>query len=210
MTRKYADALTRIERDYGVPEPVIAAFWGLETDFGAFMGNFSALRSLATLAYDCRRPDYFHAELLDALRIVDRGYLEPENMRGAWAGELGQVQFTPSNYLKYAVDYDGDERRDLVGSVEDALASTANYIRALGWKRDEPCARRRHRALAGIGAGDSPAAILLGRCRSRTRRREAAPPRPQAGGADPADGATWPGLPGLREFRHLLGVEPEF
>jgi lytic murein transglycosylase len=138
MIRKYSDALTRIERDYGVPGPVIAAFWGLETDFGAFMGNFSALRSLATLAYDCRRPDYFHAELLDALRIVDRGYLEPENMRGAWAGELGQVQFTPSNYLKYSVDYDGDERRDLVGSVEDALASTANYIRALGWKRGEP------------------------------------------------------------------------
>jgi len=138
LLEKHARTFARIERDYGVPGPVIVAFWGLETDFGGYMGEFSSLRSLATLAYDCRRPDYFRAELIDALKIVDRGDIRPTDMRGAWAGELGQVQFTPSNYLKYAVDYDGDGRRDLVGSVPDALASTANYLNSLGWRRGEP------------------------------------------------------------------------
>jgi lytic murein transglycosylase len=137
LLQKHAATFERIERDYGVPGPVILAFWGLETDYGAFMGDFSSLRSLASLAYDCRRPDYFRAELIDALKLVDRGDIAPGEMRGAWAGELGQVQFTPSNYLKYAVDYDGDGRRNLVGSVPDALASTANYLKHLGWRRGE-------------------------------------------------------------------------
>jgi len=135
---EHSATFSRIEREFGVPGPVIVAFWGLETDYGAFTGGFSSLRSLATLAYDCRRPDYFRAELLDALKIVEDGHLVPRQMQGAWAGELGQVQFTPSNYLKYAVDYDGDGRRDLVGSVPDALASTANYLKALGWRAGEP------------------------------------------------------------------------
>lgn len=138
LLQKYASTFARIERDYGVPGAVVTAFWGLETDYGAFMGNFSSLRSLATLAYDCRRPDYFRDELIAALTIVERGDLAPAKMTGAWAGELGQVQFTPTNYLKHAVDYDGDGRRDLVGSVPDALASTANYLKALGWRREEP------------------------------------------------------------------------
>ena len=127
-----------IERDFGVPGPVIVAFWGLETDYGAFTGDYSSLRSLATLAYDCRRPDVFRVELIDALRLIESGDLTPEEMTGAWAGELGQVQFTPSNYLKYAVDYDGDRRRDLVGNIPDALASTANYLKAIGWRGGEP------------------------------------------------------------------------
>jgi lytic murein transglycosylase len=138
LLAQYADTLKRIDKDYGVPGPVIVAFWGLETDFGAFTGDYASLRALATLAYDCRRPDYFKSELLDALTLIDRGDLRPSQMKGAWAGELGQVQFTPSNYLKYAVDYDGDGRRDLVGSVPDALASTARYLSAIGWKRGEP------------------------------------------------------------------------
>jgi lytic murein transglycosylase len=138
LLSNHADTFKRIERDFGVPGAVIVAFWGLETDYGAFTGNFSSLRSLATLAYDCRRPDYFRAELLDALRIVDAGHLAPKDMVGAWAGELGQVQFTPSNYLKYAVDYDRDGRRDLVRSVPDLLASTGNYLRSLGWRAGEP------------------------------------------------------------------------
>ena len=138
LLKKHVETFARIERDYGVPGPVITAFWGLETDYGAFTGGFSSLRSLATLAYDCRRPDHFRAELMDALRLLEGGDLVPEEMTGAWAGELGQVQFTPSNYVKYAVDYDGDGRRDLVGSVPDALASTANYLKAIGWRADEP------------------------------------------------------------------------
>jgi lytic murein transglycosylase len=137
LLKEHSALFAAIERDFGVPGPVIVAFWGLETDYGAFSGGFSSLRSLATLAFDCRRPDYFRAELLDALRIVDRGDIAPSKMTGAWAGELGQVQFTPSNYLKHAVDYDGDGRRDLVGSVPDALASTANYLKSLGWRAGE-------------------------------------------------------------------------
>ena len=138
LLKKHSETFARIERDYGVPGPVITAFWGLETDYGAFTGGFSSLRSLATLAYDCRRPEHFRAELMDALQLLERGDLVPEEMTGAWAGELGQVQFTPSNYVKYAIDYDADGRRDLVGSVPDALASTANYLKAIGWRANEP------------------------------------------------------------------------
>jgi lytic murein transglycosylase len=138
LLAKHAEIFNRIERDYGVPGAVIVAFWGLETDYGAFTGDYSSLRSLATLAYDCRRPEFFAEELVAALKVVDRGDIAPEAMRGAWAGELGQVQFTPTNYLKHAVDYDGDGRRDLVDDVPDALASTANYLKFLGWRADEP------------------------------------------------------------------------
>jgi lytic murein transglycosylase len=138
LLRTHGQTFARIERDFGVPGPVITAFWGLETDYGAYMGNFESLRSLATLGYDCRRSDLFRAELMAALRIVDRGDISPAKMRGAWAGELGQVQFTPSNYLKHAVDYDGDGHRDLVGSVPDAMASAATFLRELGWRRNEP------------------------------------------------------------------------
>ncbi len=128
----------RIEQKFGVPAPVIVAFWALETDFGANVGNLSTLRSLATLAYDCRRPEKFRAELLDALRIVERGDLPPEDMRGPWAGEMGQTQFVPSIYLKYGIDFDGDGRADLIHSMPDALASSANYLAGLGWRRGEP------------------------------------------------------------------------
>jgi lytic murein transglycosylase len=138
LIEKYGDTLRQVENDYGVPGPVIVAFWGLETDYGAFMGDYSSLRSLATLAYECRRPELFRAELIDALKLLDRGDLALSEMRGAWAGELGQVQFTPSNYMRFAVDFDRDGRRDLVGSVSDALASTANYLKHLGWRANEP------------------------------------------------------------------------
>jgi lytic murein transglycosylase len=128
----------RIEKQFGVPAPVIVAFWGLETDFGANQGDMPTIRSLATLAYDCRRPDKFRAELMDALRILQHGDLSLHEMRGPWAGELGNMQFVPSVYEKYGVDYDGDGRRDLRRSIPDALASTANYLKGLGWRRGEP------------------------------------------------------------------------
>jgi len=114
---------------------VLVAIWGLETDFGANTGKLPTLPSLATLAYDCRRADMFRAELLDALRVIDRGDLQPAEMRGAWAGEIGQTQFMPSSYMKFAVDFDGDGRRDLIRSAPDALASTANYLKSYGWQR---------------------------------------------------------------------------
>ncbi len=138
LIAKYRPVFDKIEQQYGVPAPVIVAFWGLETDFGANNGNLSTLRSLATLAYDCRRPEKFRAELLDALRIVERGDLTPDEMRGPWAGEMGQTQFVPSIYYKYGVDFDGDGKRDLIHSVPDVLASSANYLHALGWRRGEP------------------------------------------------------------------------
>src|SRR5262249_16654425 len=109
-----------------------------ESDFGASIGELPVLRSLATLAYDCRRPDMFRSELLDALRIIDRGDLAPHEMIGSWAGELGQTQFLPAHYFKYAVDYDGDGRRDLLKSVPDVIASTANFLVSLGWQRGQP------------------------------------------------------------------------
>jgi lytic murein transglycosylase len=138
LLTQYSAVFSRIEQQYGVPAPVIVAIWGLETDFGAYDGKFSTIRALATLAYDCRRPDKFRGELLAALRIVERGDMAPNEMRGAWAGEIGQTQFLPSSYLKYAVDYDGNGRRDLIHSVPDALASTANYLKGYGWQRGQP------------------------------------------------------------------------
>ncbi len=135
LIKQYAGVFSRIEQQYGVPASIIVAIWGLETDFGAVTGNTQTLRALATLAYDCRRSDYFQGELLDALRLIERGDLSPSTMRGAWAGEIGQTQFMPSSYLKYGVDFAGTGRRDLIHNVPDVLASTANYLKSYGWQR---------------------------------------------------------------------------
>jgi lytic murein transglycosylase len=138
MIKRHADLFARIEKQYGVPAPVITAFWALESDFGTNNGKYPILRAVATLAYDCRRPEFFRTQLIDALRIVQRGDLRASEMIGDWAGELGPLQFTPSDYYKYAVDFDGDGRRDLIHSVPDLLASGANFLANLGWKRGEP------------------------------------------------------------------------
>ena len=135
MMKQYGSVLSRIEQTYGVPGEVLVAIWGLETDFGVNTGKFPTIRSLATLAYDCRRADKFRAELMDALRIVERGDLAPNEMRGAWAGEIGQTQFMPSSWIKYAVDFDGNGKRDLMHNAPDVLASTANYLAGYGWQR---------------------------------------------------------------------------
>ncbi len=133
-----AALFARIEKQYGVPAPVIVSFWALESDFGSNMGNYHSLASIASLAYDCRRGDRFRAQLFDALRLIERGDLKPEEMIGSWAGELGQTQMMPSEYYQYAVDYDGNGKRDLIHDVPDMLASTANYLVGLGWHRGEP------------------------------------------------------------------------
>jgi lytic murein transglycosylase len=135
MMKQYGSVLGRIEQSYGVPGEVLVAIWGLETDFGVNIGKFSTIRSLATLAYDCRRAETFRGELMDALRIIERGDLAPAEMRGAWAGEIGQTQFMPSSYIKFAVDFDANGRRDLLRSAPDVLASTANYLASYGWQR---------------------------------------------------------------------------
>src|ERR1700720_2528064 len=135
--KTYAAAFARAEKEYGVPPAVIAAFWGLESDFGANMGNLSTLRSLVSLAYDCRRSERFVGETIAALKIIDRGDLAPAEMVGSWAGELGQTQFLPTHYFNYAVDFGG--RRNLLHSPEDVIGSTANYIaNGLKWRRGEP------------------------------------------------------------------------
>lgn len=135
---QHGSIFAQVEKQYGVPPEVIAAFWALESDFGKVQGNLPTLRSLATLAYDCRRSDMFREELLAALKIVERGDLTPDQMIGAWAGELGQTQFLAKHYFTYGVDFDRDGRRDLLRSEPDVIASTANYLAALGWKRGQP------------------------------------------------------------------------
>lgn len=137
--KQRAAEFRRAEKKYGVPGTIITAFWALESDFGAGTSKQTQIfNSLATLAYDCRRPELFRGELISAMKIIDRGYLTLPRMVGSWAGELGQTQFLPSHYLEYAVDADGDGRRDLIRSDADIIQSTASFIKHLGWKRGEP------------------------------------------------------------------------
>src|SRR6516165_8090646 len=138
MLKRYGSILNRIEDRYGVSGEVLVAIWGLESDYGVNQGKYSTIRSLATLAYDCRRSEKFRAELLDALRIIERGDLTSGQMIGAWAGEIGQTQFLPSAYLKFAVDFEGYGHRDLIHSPLNALASTANYLKSYGWTAGKP------------------------------------------------------------------------
>ncbi len=136
--KKHAPLFGRIEQRFGVPAPVLTAFWGLESDYGGNFGKFKILPALTTLAYDCRRGDYFRPELIDALRIVQRGDQRVADMIGSWAGEFGGMQFTASRYIKYGVDFDSDGRIDIIRSTADTLASAANYLKDLGWERGEP------------------------------------------------------------------------
>ena len=138
MMAKHKPLFDKVQAEYGVPPSVITGLWALESDFGSGMGKLPVLRSLATLAYDCRRGDMFRAELVAALKIIDKGDLKPADMVGSWAGELGQTQFLPTHYDNYALDYDGDGRRDLFRSIPDIVASSANYIKSIGWKAGEP------------------------------------------------------------------------
>ncbi|RZU98585.1 lytic murein transglycosylase [Spiribacter vilamensis] len=137
LLREHADLLGRIEREYGVPARYLVAFWGLESNYGRTTGNMSTVRSLATLACDRRRGDFFRAELIDALHLVDDESLSAEQLRGSWAGALGNFQFLPSVYRRHTVDADGDGRTDLWESLPDAAESAANFLRARGWQPEE-------------------------------------------------------------------------
>lgn len=136
--QKYAPIFARAEKEFGVPGAVITGFWALESDFGAGMGNLPVMRSLLTLAWDCRRGELFREELKAAMKIIERGDLRAEEMIGSWAGELGQTQFLPQHYFNYALDYDQDGRRDLIRDIPDIIGSTANFIKSLGWRGGEP------------------------------------------------------------------------
>ncbi|MDW6020815.1 lytic murein transglycosylase [Mesorhizobium sp. BAC0120] len=135
--KKYADVFARAEAEYGVPPPVITAFWALETDFGAVQGDFKTLDALATLSHDCRRPELFRPQLMALLKLIDLGTVPPD-VRGAWAGEIGQTQILPKDYLEKGVDGDGDGEVDLRGSPADVIMTTAKFVHSLGWRAGEP------------------------------------------------------------------------
>jgi lytic murein transglycosylase len=138
LIKQHAAMFKKVEEKYGVPPSVITAFWGLETDFGGYMGNFHTIRSLATLAYDCRRPEKFRPQVFAALQIIDRGDMTEDDMIGAWAGEIGQVQFLPADFLESGVDADGDGHVDLKASIPDILMSTGSLMVHHGWQANQP------------------------------------------------------------------------
>jgi membrane-bound lytic murein transglycosylase B len=142
--RQLADNRMLLEgvwRRFNVEPRFIVALWGIESDFGKVMGNYAVVSALATLGYDGRRSSYFRGELISALRILDQGHIRTDNMMGSWAGAMGQCQFMPSTFLGYAVDYDGDGRRDIWNDRADVLASIANLISRLGWRGGESWGR---------------------------------------------------------------------
>ncbi|PBJ16717.1 Membrane-bound lytic murein transglycosylase B precursor [Pseudomonas ogarae] len=138
LIQQNAQVLQSIEQRYGVDREALVAVWGMESNFGQFQGSKSVINSLATLAYEGRRPGFAHAQLIAALQILQQGDITPEKMLGSWAGAMGQTQFIPTTYNTHAVDFDGDGRRDIWGSSTDALASTAHYLQSSGWQRGQP------------------------------------------------------------------------
>jgi lytic murein transglycosylase len=135
-----ANLLGKLEQQYGVPKNIIVAFWGLETNYGSYKGNYALPSALMTLAYEGRRADFFRGQLMDLMRIADAGHNTIEGMRGSWAGAMGHMQFMPSTFVTYAVDGDGDGRNDIWNSLPDAFSSAANYLSRIGWKTGEPVA----------------------------------------------------------------------
>ncbi|HEY4343638.1 MAG TPA: lytic murein transglycosylase [Parvibaculum sp.] len=134
MLAENKDLLDRLEKAYGVDRHVIVSIWGLESNFGDFMGTQNVVRSLATLGFEGRRPDFGKTQLIAALKIIQAGDVQPEEMLGSWAGAMGQTQFIPTTYLAHAMDFDGDGRRDIWHSTADTLASTAHYLQVSGWE----------------------------------------------------------------------------
>lgn len=137
MRGEWAQTLAGTASRYGVQPEIVLAIWGMETNFGGFMGGNNTIYALATLAQNGYRADFFRNELLTALRIVSDGHVAPRNMTGSWAGAMGHTQFMPSSFMRYAVDYNGDGRKDIWNSVPDALGSTANYLKSFGWRPGE-------------------------------------------------------------------------
>ncbi|MDX1540770.1 MAG: lytic murein transglycosylase, partial [Geminicoccaceae bacterium] len=133
LMAEHQDLLERIGRDFGVQPRFIVALWGIESTFGAYKGTFPVVQALATLAWEGRRASFFRSELINALKIIDAGDIAVEDMKGSWAGAMGQSQFMPSSFVRFAVDYDGDGRRDIWTSTPDVLASIANYLSEAGW-----------------------------------------------------------------------------
>jgi len=138
--KKNKEVLEAVAERFGVNPCFIVSFWGMETSYGTYMGNFPVIKALATLAYDSKRQDFFRKELFIALRILNEGHVDLQDFKGEWAGASGQPQFLPSSWIKYAVDYDGDGRKDIWKSKPDTFASIANYMKQNGWQTGEPWA----------------------------------------------------------------------
>ncbi|MDX2074445.1 MAG: lytic murein transglycosylase [Alphaproteobacteria bacterium] len=136
LAEENEDILKAIEKKYGVDREIIVALWGIETSYGENTGNYPVVDVLATLAYEGRRRDFFHDELINALKILDGDHITVEEMSGSWAGAMGQCQFMPSSFLKYAVDYNDDGKRDIWNTTDDVFASIAHYLESEGWKLD--------------------------------------------------------------------------
>ncbi len=141
LLKKHAALLQRIERRYGVQPRFLVAFWGLESNFGDYLGGFPVIGALTTLAFDPRRSDFFRAELLAAIRVLDQGHVAPQSMKGSWAGAMGQCQFLPSTFLRFGQDGDGDGKIDIWKSLPDVFASAANFLSRSGWKGDQTWGR---------------------------------------------------------------------
>ncbi len=219
--RTHRTVLRKVESRYGVAPPVVTAIWGLESNFGRFAGVRPTIPALVTLAYDGRRAELFRAELLAALTILERGDVSPDRLRGSWAGALGQPQFMPTTYLRDAVDFDGDGRRDIWASVPDVLGSIANYLRARGWTAGERWGREVR--VSEQAAARIAAAVPLRRAAGCSALRVMTEPRPvrawsalgvrlKAGGPLPASdlGASLLRLDGrtflvYRNYEALLG-----
>ena len=137
MRREWAQTLAGAQQRYGVQPEIVLAIWGMETNFGGFMGGNNTIHALATLTENGYRADFFRSELVTALRIVSDGHVSPRSMVGSWAGAMGHTQFMPSSFMRYAVDYNGDGKKDIWNSVPDALGSTANYLKSFGWRPGE-------------------------------------------------------------------------
>jgi membrane-bound lytic murein transglycosylase B len=175
MAAHHADLLKHIEERYEVPPQVIMSVWGIESNFGRFTGVRPIVAALATLAWDPRRSTLFRGELFSALEILDRGYIELANMRGSWAGAMGQPQFMPSSYLKYAEDFDGDSRRDLWKSHADIFASIANYLKGHGWVAGERWGREVQLSAKAAKTVAADVARREGGCRARREMTVALP-----------------------------------
>ncbi len=141
MLQEHRALLHRVSTEYGVPARIVVALWGLETNFGDYQGEYRVIDALATLAHDARRGPLFRKQLLAALQIVDEGHQDPAGLKGSWAGAMGQVQLMPTTFLDYAVDYDGDGRKDIWSSLPDAFASAANYLERAGWRSGQTWGR---------------------------------------------------------------------
>ena len=165
VAEKHADVLKRVETDYGVPPNVLIAVWGVESNFGSFTGTRPTIAALATLAYDGRRA-LFRNELFDALKIVDAGHITADQLKGSWAGAMGQPQFMPSSYLKYAVDFDKDGKADIWTNPTDVFASIGNYLKEYGWKPNERWGREVKLSKSAQTKIDHSVAMRTGNCKA--------------------------------------------